>query len=208
MSALTSRTVTGLTNGVAYTFRVAAVNAVGTGSFSAASSAATPGDIFRPIPTMTSNTQPSGTVSGETNNGSNADLWKVFDGDNATYVSFSRAPSNTPLRSVRYAFPDIVKSRISGYSIKPGFYGTPNYFNYAAPNDWRLYASDDGETWTLIDTRTSQNLQAGGAGGWMDDSVKSFTLAAPVNYRMYKLEIGQRDLENDMVWLASVQLLA
>jgi hypothetical protein len=41
-STATSVTVTGLTNGAAYTFRVAAVNVIETGSYSAASSAVTP----------------------------------------------------------------------------------------------------------------------------------------------------------------------
>jgi len=41
-SAATSYTVTGLTNGTAYTFRVAAINAVGTGPDSAASAPVTP----------------------------------------------------------------------------------------------------------------------------------------------------------------------
>ena len=41
-SATASATVTGLTNGTAYTFRVAAVNGVGTGAYSTASSAVTP----------------------------------------------------------------------------------------------------------------------------------------------------------------------
>ena len=39
---VTSDTITGLTNGTAYTFTVAAINAVGTGAASAASAAITP----------------------------------------------------------------------------------------------------------------------------------------------------------------------
>ncbi len=41
-STATTETVTGLTNGTAYTFKVAAINAIGTGSQSAASGSATP----------------------------------------------------------------------------------------------------------------------------------------------------------------------
>jgi hypothetical protein len=41
-STATTRTVTGLTNGTAYVFRVAGVNGIGTGAFSTASAAVTP----------------------------------------------------------------------------------------------------------------------------------------------------------------------
>jgi len=42
VSAATSATMTGLTNGTAYVFRVAGVNGIGTGAYSAASAAVTP----------------------------------------------------------------------------------------------------------------------------------------------------------------------
>jgi len=47
-STATTRTVTGLTNGTAYTFRAAAVNGIGTGAYSTASAAVTPvaGDAY------------------------------------------------------------------------------------------------------------------------------------------------------------------
>ncbi|WP_448627927.1 fibronectin type III domain-containing protein [Geodermatophilus sp. URMC 64] len=53
---VTTTTVTGLTNGTAYTFRVAATNAIGTSAFSAASTAVTP---TAPPPTSTAPATPA-----------------------------------------------------------------------------------------------------------------------------------------------------
>lgn len=58
VSTATSATVTGLTNGQAYRFRVAAVNAVGVGAYTAASSAVTPA---APPPVTLNNGSGSGT---------------------------------------------------------------------------------------------------------------------------------------------------
>ena len=63
VNALTC-TVTGLTNGTSYYFEVEAINSVGTGPLSAASSAATPAATAPP--TVTNAPPPSGTPSGST----------------------------------------------------------------------------------------------------------------------------------------------
>ena len=60
----TTRTVTGLTNGTAYTFKVAATNAVGTGADSAASAALTPQAVTAPgAPTAVSGTAGDASVA-------------------------------------------------------------------------------------------------------------------------------------------------
>jgi hypothetical protein len=194
-STATSATVTGLTNGTPYVFRVAAVNGVGTGAYTAATDSVTPGDVFRAIPTMTSYTEPSGEVTyASTSESGGYAAWKAFDGNIAkeSGAYFQRAGFNNPLRMIQYAFPDGQKSRISGYSIRAmRFYsGSPNY---AAPAAWQFFGSDDGTTWTLLDTRTGMNQ---GNDEWGDEAsgdVRTFSLAAVANYRMYRWNWAHND---------------
>lgn len=63
VSTGTNRTVSGLTNGDSYEFRVAAVNADGTGSYSAASSAVTPSSGSTTTTTTTTTTPSSSTTT-------------------------------------------------------------------------------------------------------------------------------------------------
>ena len=93
VSTATSATVTGLTNGTAYYFKVAAKNSVGTGSYSAASAAATP-----TLPTQTVTWSPTTALT--TAQSPNTPLAASSSGDGAiTYAVQSAGATGCTINS-------------------------------------------------------------------------------------------------------------
>ncbi len=86
-STATSFTVNGLTNGTAYTFRVAAINAVGTGPDSAASAPVTPTGATATVPGPPTN------VSGTPGNGSVALTWTAPSSNGSPITGYLVTPS-------------------------------------------------------------------------------------------------------------------
>ncbi|HUN37855.1 MAG TPA: putative Ig domain-containing protein [Trebonia sp.] len=108
-STATSQTVTGLTPGTSYTFKVAAINAAGTGPASAMSSAVT----VNAGPSFTFGTPPNGEVSVAYSDsltatgGTGALTWSVSSGTLPPGLSLNSATgllSGTPTTSGRYTF--------------------------------------------------------------------------------------------------------
>jgi hypothetical protein len=173
----TSYTKTSLANGTAVTFRVAAVNSLGQGSWSSASSAVTPSAaVFQAIPDMTSNTAPSGQVLlfGTVNNGF------LSDGSNEAWHWFSRSDASDPSQPVisvgsgiGYAFS--APSLIGGFAVAQSSRYTPNY-----SSAFTFSGSNDGSSWTTLYQATGLNT------GWDGGVARNFTLPSSAAYTQYR----------------------
>ena len=197
VSTATSATVTGLANGQSYTFRVAAVNAVGTGSYSTASSAVTPSSaVFRPIPILTSNTS-DGVAYANTQGNANYDVWRLFDDGNPAgeyYTNRNQLPAGgSSFRYFQYTFANNLDSLISGYRFTAiGGYG---YY----PAGWTLSGSNDGINFTDIDTRSGMDT------GTFNYTVNTYMLASAAQYRTFRWTLT--DGGDPFAGLSQVQLL-
>lgn len=130
------------------------------------------------IPTMTSNTAPSGVVSASS----------VFVSGNE-YLGFSDSSSDWRTNTyqlaawLRYDFPK--KTTITKYSIAP-FVGTgaPS----CNPKDWTFEGSNDGTSWTILDTQTNQT-------GWSTSvaNIREYSFTNNTAYEKYRLNVSSNN---------------
>lgn len=197
-STSTTATVTGLTNGTAYTFRVAAVNGVGQGPYSAL-----PEGVYRGVPVLTSNTS-SGVASASAILANGLDAFRAFDKATVTSDdSFYASPNPATGSWVQYDFGSGVYSLVGGYSITSRYlsgYGDSSTSESQTPRSWTLSGSNDGTTFTVIDTQTNPQSFAWG-------QTRTFTLSAAANYRVYRWTWTSSATGGPVV-LPKIQLLA
>jgi len=146
-SATASQTVTGLTNGTAYVFRVAAINAIGTGAYTAASSSVTPASntdaLFSSVSLLS------------TFNGSNnATVFSDLSNTAATYSSSGVVTSTSVVKyGTASAYFSAASSQLSlaNTSVMP--YGTEDF----CIECWLYPTTNPGDA-TLIGSTASNGL--------------------------------------------------
>lgn len=107
---------------------------------------------------------------------SSYEAWQAFDFSNTSmWIS---AVFQTPAW-IGYQWADGRTRTATAYAI--------NFVNGAslstrAPKDWTLQGSNNGSTWTVVDTRSNQT-------GWSGSTRRAYTIQSPGAYTRYRLNV-------------------
>ncbi|MBU3146957.1 Ig-like domain-containing protein [Clostridium sp. CF012] len=128
------------------------------------------------IPTMTSNTKPSGIANASSENGSYS-AWECFNKSFFLKSNYWMASTNSVPQWVSYKFP--TSKTICKYTIK--------YINWydvtRAPTSWIFQGSNDGTNWIDLDIRTGIS--------WKSDETKSLIFNNTTAYTDYRVYISK-----------------
>lgn len=124
------------------------------------------------IQTMTSNTAPSGVASCSTVYTTGYEAYKAFDGSTATYWDSADTITTGWLC---YQFPSLQK--IAQYTIKS------NNLPTQAPKTWTFEGSNNGSTWTILDTRTNET-------SWGSKEKRTYQFTNANNYIYYRINVS------------------
>ncbi len=151
----------------------------GVAGFNAGSVAPAADNVLRSPNNMTSNTLPSPFVaSASTEYDSNSRAWKAFDGSTADYPTGSYY-STGGLNAAWVQIQLDAARWLASYKIT-----NRGNVTDASPKDWTLQGSNNGSTWTTVDTQTGIN--------WASTSLeKTFTIASGSrgSYSYWKLDV-------------------
>ena len=114
----------------------------------------------------------------------------AFDDNTTTYWS------NDGNLSVwlQYKFGDANAKVIAKYRI---YYEGGSYD--ASPKDWSFQASDDGSSWTTLDSRTNEN--------WSSNSWKEYTFSNEVRYSYYRILISDnKGTSDNYVYINEIEM--
>jgi hypothetical protein len=128
-----------------------------------------PWDNGNIIPTMTSNTAPSGVASAS--DGQSA-AYRLFD---KVTNAIGRIASTSGWWSYLFPSPTVIR----GYAFRGSIASSTNN-----PKNWTFEGSNDGVTWQVLDTRTNMTYSA-------DYERKMFVLQNKASFTYYRMNISQ-----------------
>lgn len=128
----------------------------------------TPADHASLTPIMTSNTAPSGTVTGT---GSGASMYQVFDKDPAT----DHAWAGNTSAFVGYQLAGGAQAIVNAYYLR----SNDGQFVAQTPVTWELQGSNNGSTWVTLDSRTKET-------GWFASETRFFKFANQTAYEYHR----------------------
>ncbi|MEI6627335.1 MAG: hypothetical protein WCL61_01950, partial [bacterium] len=126
------------------------------------------------IPTMTSNTSPSGVASCSSAYNGTTDCFKAFAGSSVAGWLNSGDSSGF----LQYQFTST--QTVARYSIKPW---SVDNFPYRSPKTWTFEGSNNGTDWTILDTQTDYT-------SWVVNTSSYFNISSPASYLYYRINVA------------------
>jgi hypothetical protein len=131
------------------------------------------------IPAMISNTSPAGVASADSEySSSHYQVWRAMDKDNSSYLSSWISNENRRFPHwLRYQFPS--GKTITSYSITARNISENANYLLAYPTAWTLQGSNDGNSWTDLDSRSGESFN--------QSQKKIYTFSNSNSYIYYRL---------------------
>jgi hypothetical protein len=144
-------------------------------------------------------TRPTGDTVTSSAIESNRDATRLFDNLtlNGTGDRWEGANSALPAVWVQYQFAGGTRQKVTSYTLTAQNADVAN----RSPANWTLQGSNDGSTWTTLDTITGQT-------SWTAEEKRTYAISSPGSYEYYKLVISARaGSGGDRVALREMELL-
>lgn len=127
------------------------------------------------IPTMTSNTAPSGVASASSEYGTGYEAYRAFNGQDSSASNYWTTSAGNTTGWLKYQFP--VAKIVRGYGIVP--YNVDVSYS---PGTWTFEGSNNNTDWTVLDTRTN-------VGGWFASTQQYFSISNTAAYTYYRINV-------------------
>lgn len=153
-------------------------------------------DLIDQVPVMTAASTPAGTVTASTENGTNSG-WKAFDGG---FTTSSRWLANATTGTLQYDFGSGNTKVLTHYTI----IGVPTDESGEtdrAPKTWTFEGSNNGSSWTTLNTQT--NVAA-----WTAGEKRTYATSNTTAYRYYRLNITANQGDGSYVGIAEAEFMS